>query len=131
MNGTPRSVQGLLNDVGLDGERVQCQPKMDDMERSDDVQSHEGTVTLRHAFDPIHEWLRAKGEITLTTAAGTGFTACAELTKRGSHAGEPVIRFFQGGAEYGRAYGCCWGHYYNCNRTRIGMYCKALDSAME
>ena len=24
---------------------------------------------------------------------------------------------------------CCWGHYYNCNRTQIGMYCAALDQA--
>ena len=92
---------------------------------------HEGTVTLRWAFDAIHKWLRTKGETSLVTAAGTHFTARAEFVKRGLHAGEPVIRFFQSGKEYGRAYKCCWGHYYNCNRTRIGMYCEALDPAME
>jgi len=41
-----------------------------------------------------------------------------------------VIRFFHNGREYGRAYECCWGHYYNCNRTRIGMYVRALDEYM-
>ncbi len=91
---------------------------------------HEGNVTLRHIFAPAHKWLRAQGEIALTTAAGTHFTARAEITQRGKHAGEPVIRFFQAGVEYGRAYECCWGHYYNCNRTRIGMYCEALDSSL-
>ena len=91
---------------------------------------HEGTVKLRHAFESIQEWLHIKGEIVLTTAAGAQFTARAAITEYGPHAGEPVIRFFQEGAEYGRAYKCCWGHYYNCNRTRIGMYCVALDSAM-
>ncbi|MDX1446801.1 glycosyltransferase family 2 protein, partial [Lishizhenia sp.] len=45
--------------------------------------------------------------------------------------GEEVIRFMQHGKEYARTYKCCWGRYYNCNRTRIGMYCVALDDAME
>ena len=91
---------------------------------------HEETVILRHVFDQAHKWLCAKGEVAITTAAGTDFTARAELTKRGPHAGEPVIRFFQGRVEYGRSYECCWGHYYNCYRTRIGMYCRALDLAI-
>ena len=91
---------------------------------------HEGKVALQHKFDATHKWLRSQGEISLTTASGTQFTARAEMTKRGPHAGENVIRYFQGGTEYGRAYECCWGHYYNCNRTRIGMYCEALIASM-
>jgi hypothetical protein len=93
-------------------------------------EAHKGTVTLRHTFDSAHDWLRSKGEVALNTAADTHFTARAEITKHGSHAGEAVIRFFQDSAEYGRSYKCCWGHYYNCNRTRSGMYCEALDSTM-
>jgi len=92
---------------------------------------HEGTVSLSHGFAPAYNWLRSKGELILATAAGTSFTACAQATTRGQHAGEQVVRFFQGGTEFARAYKCCWGHYYNCNRTRIGMYCEALDSAVK
>ena len=56
----------------------------------------------------------------------TDFVAQAEITQKGPHTGEKVIRFMQDNKEYARAYECCWGHYYNCNRTRIGMYCAAL-----
>jgi hypothetical protein len=91
---------------------------------------HEGEVALQHKFAPMYKWLRSHGEIALTTAAGTHFTTRAEITKRGAHGGEMVIRFFQEGTEYSRAYECCWGHYYNCYRQRIGMYCKALDSSL-
>ncbi len=94
-------------------------------------ESHEGAVKLAHDFDSTHKWLQRKGEFTLATAAGTRFAARADLGQRGEHAGERVIRFFQRGAEFGRAYHCCWSHYYNCNRTRIGMYCEALDFAMK
>jgi hypothetical protein len=92
---------------------------------------HEGSVKLQFGFEAVHRWLSAKGETALITAAGAHFTARGTVATRGSHAGDPVIRFFQSGAEYGRAYRCCWGHYYNCNRARIGMYCKALDSKVE
>jgi hypothetical protein len=92
---------------------------------------HEGTVSLSHGFAPAYYWPRSKGELILATAAGTSFTACAQATTRGQHAGEQVVRFFQGGTEFARAYKCCWGHYYNCNRTRIGMYCVALDWAVK
>jgi len=92
---------------------------------------HEGTVRLSHRFGSTYKWLRGKGELVLATAAGTSFTARAQVTTRGDHSGERVIRFFQNGSEFGRAYKCCWGHYYNCNRTRIGMYCRALDSAVK
>lgn len=92
---------------------------------------HEGTVELRNPFEGVHEWLAARDELGLTTGRGTGFTTRAAVAIRGGHKGEPVIRFFQGGSEYARAYECCWGHYYSCNRTRIGMYCKALDGQMD
>jgi len=92
------------------------------------IEPHERTVELRNTFAFVHKWLSDKAELALTTSVGTQFTAQARLTTRGLHAGEPVIRFFQGGIEFGRAYECFWGHYYNCNRTRVGMYCRALDS---
>lgn len=94
------------------------------------ITEHEGTVELQRSLDSVHKWLRSKGKVDLKTAEGTRFTAQAEITKKGVHSGEPVIRFLQHGAEYARSYECCWGHYYNCNRTRIGMYCKALDLAV-
>ena len=92
---------------------------------------HEGTVRLFHKFGSAYNWLRGKGELVLETAAGTSFTVRAQAATRGRHAGEQVVRFLKDGAEFGRAYKCCWGHYYNCNRTRIGMYCRALDSAIK
>jgi hypothetical protein len=58
--------------------------------------------------------------------AGTGTKFTVEAAES---VGRQVIRFRQGGREYARAYKCWWGHYYNCNRTRIGMYCAALDAA--
>jgi hypothetical protein len=92
--------------------------------------THRDAVALQHGFSPSHQWLQSRGETALITAAGTCFTARADLTGRGQHAGEQVIRFFQASTEFARAYKCCWGHYYNCNGTRIGMYCQALDSAI-
>lgn len=92
---------------------------------------HEGFTTLRRGFSFVLKWLRSKGETELITAAGSRFSARAHLTGRGAHAGEWVIRIFQNGVEFGRVYRCCWGHYYNCNRTRIGMYCVALDFAVK
>jgi hypothetical protein len=101
---------------------------MEDIRQGQDMQPHNGIVSLHHSFSLVYEWLLAKGELTLTTEAGTRFTARSGSTQHGTHAGGKVIRFFQDNTEYGRAYECCWGHYYNCNRARIGMYCKALDS---
>ncbi len=92
---------------------------------------HEGTVDLRNPFELVHEWLGSRGDTASMTEAGKRFTARAALTQRGPHEGEPVIRFLKGGSDYARAYECCWGHYYSCNRTRIGMYCKALDGQMD
>jgi hypothetical protein len=91
------------------------------------IEPHQGKVDLQHTFGAAYNWLKKKGEVALRTAAGTHFTAQAAITNSGSHSGEPTIRFFQRGTEYARAYECCWRHYYNCNRTRMGMYCQALD----
>ena len=92
------------------------------------IEPHEGSVNLQHTFKAVYEWPGNEDEATLNTSVGTEFTAQAATVERGSHEGEPAIRFFQKGVEYARAHECCWGHYYNCNRTRIGMYCQALDS---
>lgn len=97
------------------------------------AEPHGGEVVLRNFFPSIHRWLQAQGDggIELMTAEGTSFSARAAVaTRRGSDTSEPTIRFFQRGKEFARAYECCWGRYHNCYRTRIGMYCKALDSAV-
>ena len=92
---------------------------------------HERTVDLRNSFQAAYERLCSRGAMASTTETGKIFVARAALTQSGSHTGEPVIRFFRGDTESARAYECCWGHYYNCNRTRIGMYCKGLDGQMD
>ena len=92
------------------------------------VEIHDGTVYLSKTFNVVYQWLEKNGETTLKTANETDFTAIADITSKGDHAGDPVIRFFQRGQEFGRSYECCWGKYYNCNRTRIGMYCQSVDS---
>ena len=92
---------------------------------------HEGTLQLKHKFQKAYECLEKHGPTDLKTKSGTRFISKANITQKGPHNGEEVIRFMQDGKEYGRAYECCWGHYYNCNRTRIGMYCAALDVAVE
>ena len=95
------------------------------------VEPHEGVVTLRNPFDEVWESLKRKGEIHLQTdKKGTPFIARACITQKGLHRGERVIRFFRNRTERARSYECCWGHYFNCNRTRIGMYCKALDASI-
>ena len=87
------------------------------------IQPHSGDVDgLRHTFRDVHDRL-LKGSIPLQTDVGTPFEARSATARDG----RPVLKFFQRGQEYARAYECCWGRYYNCNRTRIGMYCKALD----
>ena len=92
------------------------------------VTAHDGEIDLLYDFDQAYKWLKGKVMIELTTEAGTSFSAQASHVVRGQRKGELVIRMFQGNTEYARAYKCCWGHYYNCNRTRIGMYCLALDA---
>jgi len=90
------------------------------------VQPHDGQVELRHGFGEVWNFLRSEGEVNLQTSVGTLFTARAATARDGRQ----VIRFFQNETEYGRSYECCWGHYYNCNQTRIGMYTKALDHSI-
>ena len=92
---------------------------------------HEGSVELEHTFSQAHRWLARNGPIDLATSVGPRFEASASIAQRGRHSGQPVIRFKQRGAEFGRSYPCCWGHYHNCNQTRIGMYCAALDESVE
>jgi hypothetical protein len=91
---------------------------------------HEGSLQLKHKFQKVYSWLERRGLSKLKTKNGTDFIVKAYITQKGPHTGEKVIRFMQDNKEYARAYECCWGRYYNCNRTRIGMYCKALDSVV-
>jgi uncharacterized protein YjbI with pentapeptide repeats len=94
------------------------------------IAKHDRREERTHTFDQVWERLNDVGAQQLTTRAGTAFVAKAAITTRGNRKGEPVIRYFQHGQEYGRCYECCWEHYYNCNRTRIGMYSKAVDEWM-
>ena len=91
---------------------------------------HEGTLQLKHKFQEAYNWLEKCGSAELLSRNETPFVAIAKMTQKGPHSGEKVIRFMLDGIESARAYGCCWGHYYNCNRTSIGMYCKVLDIAV-
>jgi len=91
------------------------------------IERHGGSEERAHTFDRAWERLNASSAQQLTTRAGTPFVAGAAITTKGKRRGERVIRYFQDGQEYGRCYECCWEHYYNCNRTRIGMYSKAVD----
>lgn len=91
---------------------------------------HEGTLQLKHEFQNTYNWLEKHGLSELRTKRGTNFVAQAEITKKGPHTGEKVIRFMRDNKESARAYECCWGRFYNCNRTRIGMYCSALDDVI-
>ena len=91
---------------------------------------HEGTLQLKNRFKKAYKWLEKIESSELKTKSKTIFIAKANITQKGPHAGEKVIRFMQDNKESARAYECCWGRYYNCNRTRIGMYCSALDDAI-
>ena len=91
---------------------------------------HQDIVDLNHSFIEVYNWLDKNGPVSLKTKKGTHFDVMVSLCQTGSHSGGKVIRFFQNKKEYGRSYECCWGHYYNCNKTRIGMYSTALDSAL-
>ena len=89
---------------------------------------HEGKVTLEHTFRQARAWLERHGPADLRTSRDTPFEAMASDVQRGAHRGQKVIRFMRDGQESARAYACCWGHYYNCYGTRIGMYCAAVDA---
>ena len=92
--------------------------------------SHEGTLQLKNKFQKAYKWLEKIESSELKTKSETNFIAKANIAQKGPHADEKVIRFMQDNKEYARAYECCWGRYYNCNKTRIGMYCSALDDAI-
>jgi hypothetical protein len=92
--------------------------------------SHEGTLQLKNKFQKAYKWLEKIESSELKTKSETNFIAKANIAQKGPHAGEKVIRFMQDNKEDARAYECCWGRYYNCNKTRIGMYCSALDDAI-
>jgi hypothetical protein len=95
------------------------------------AKKHEGWEERTHTFDQVWDRLNTAGPQQLTTKAGTTFVAKAATTTKGKRRGERVIRYFQNGQEYGCCYPCCWEHYYNCNRTRIGMYSRALDGEVK
>ena len=92
---------------------------------------HQGTVFFNHSFSEAWRFLEKKGRVDLETQReGTAFQAEANITTKGRHKGELVIIFYQRGVEFERSYPCCWGRYYNCNRTRIVMYCETLDKSI-
>jgi hypothetical protein len=96
---------------------------------------HQGNVRLDCDFDKIWDSLKNKGELSLQTEReGKPFIARATVATRGPHLGERVIIFFHEKSgkltESARSYECCWGHYYNCYGTRIGMYFKALSHSI-
>jgi len=91
---------------------------------------HEGTLQLKNRFQKVFNWLEKIESSELKTKSGKSFIVKANIIQKGPHTGEKVIRFIQKNKEYARAYECCWGRYYNCNRTRIGMYCSVLDDAI-
>ena len=87
------------------------------------IEAHGGYIEHKHSFPDVYTFLNNNNEIRLSTSTGKEFTATATITKDGRE----VIRFHRNNKESARAYECCWGHYYNCNRTRFGMYAKGLD----
>ena len=88
------------------------------------IEPYQGTVETACDFSKVYGFVERAPELTLETSTGTEFAVEAAESE-----GRKVIRLYQGGKEYARAYKRCWGHYYNCHRTRIGMYCPALDAA--
>ena len=89
------------------------------------IEPHHGAAKMANDFRVAFDFVSRNRELTLQTRMGAAFTA--EATES---AGRRVIAFRQREQHYAPAYECCWGHYYNCNRTRIWMYCAALDSAI-
>lgn len=88
--------------------------------------THGRPISLNHTFSEAWEFLRCEGPLTIETdKRGTPFVAVAKTTR--ARIDERVIIFYNKNKERARSYSCCWGYYDNCNRTRIGMYCRALD----
>ncbi len=90
------------------------------------IKAHDGYIEHKHSFSEVYSFLNGNNKIKLSTSTGKEFIANAAITQDG----RKVIRFNRKGIESARAYECCWGHYYNCNRTRFGMYAKALDETL-
>lgn len=88
---------------------------------------HEGKIYLSHSFLDAWDAVKSSESVRLETSTGSTFRVINSVTSRGSHEGEKTLRFMKGKQEFARAYPCCWGYYYNCNGTRMGMYCLALD----
>lgn len=88
---------------------------------------HQGQKVLQNDFGSVWELLNASGQQPLVTPHRHRFTAFAAVTTRGAHQGERVIRIEKDGLEFGRIYGCCWGHTTNCYGTRVGGYSEAVD----
>ncbi|HAY39305.1 MAG TPA: hypothetical protein DCY53_08135 [Desulfobacteraceae bacterium] len=72
------------------------------------LEPHEGALQIKHKFQETFKWLEKSVPSVLMTKRGTDFIAKAEITQKGPHTGEKVIRFMQDNKEYGRAYECCW-----------------------
>ncbi len=104
-----------------------CKPSKRDSALKDGlakpIRPHDGSVVLQYSFNDTWDYLDNEGPLSLKTAQGTPFEASAGIAQND----EPVIKFLEHGKEYARAYECCWGYYYNCNRTRFGMYASALN----
>jgi hypothetical protein len=66
--------------------------------------------------------LRSSGPRSLSTAAGTPFTAEARIASRGKHIGKNCIKIARDGKSRAYIYECCWGHVTNCSRTYIDVY---------
>jgi|GEM_PF-1884680 len=95
------------------------------------IEKHQGLEERAHTFWEAWGKLERAGDQQLTTRVGTRFVARAAVTTKGPRKSERVIRYLLRGLESGRSYECCWEHYYNCNRTRIGMYSASVDEWIE
>jgi hypothetical protein len=78
------------------------------------VERHQDSVKDAHCFDALFNRLSTNGPMDLETRAGTRFEVSGGSAQKGDREGEDVIRFFQKGKEFARAYTCCLGRYYNC-----------------
>jgi hypothetical protein len=71
------------------------------------IAPHQGAVKLETTFPGAFDFAKRIPETTFQTSRGAAFTVEARQSS-----GRSVIVFRQRGREYGRAYECCWGHYY-------------------
>ena len=90
------------------------------------IEAHQYPVQLIHSFDEVWKHLDKDGDVESYASTGKIVRSSSGKTRDG----RPVIRFFRKGIESARSYEGCWGCYYNCNRTRFGMYAKALDCSL-